>query len=190
MKPLIRLITCSWQPWQTVFISHGLDSCWIYMGPRTSDQGSQKWLPPGSVCPGELQFPPASLGGSPRSAGGSDAGSFQITASAPDPGVCEILHAQPSGSPVCMSHWPSKPDILGACLPSEGPQAGELDVGLGPLTPWGEPLQSWLSWGCESWLYCVSALLPILLWFLLYVFCCRSFLLVFRSFSSIVAIFV
>ena len=33
------------------------------------------------LCPQvELQFPPASLGGSPRSAGGSDPGSFQITA--------------------------------------------------------------------------------------------------------------
>ena len=39
-------------------------------------------------CPqGELQLPLASLGDSLRSAGGSDLGFFQITASALDPGV-------------------------------------------------------------------------------------------------------
>ena len=44
------------------------------------------------LCPqGELQLPPASLGGSPRSASGSDPGSSQITASALGPGTCEIL---------------------------------------------------------------------------------------------------
>ena len=38
------------------------------------------------LCPqSELQLPPASLGDSPRLAGGSDPASFQITASALDP---------------------------------------------------------------------------------------------------------
>ena len=43
------------------------------------------------LCPqAVLQLPPASLGGSLRPTGGSDQGSFQITASAVDPGACEI----------------------------------------------------------------------------------------------------
>ena len=40
---------------------------------------------------GELQLLPASLGGSPISASGSDSGSFQVTASALGLGVCDIL---------------------------------------------------------------------------------------------------
>lgn len=51
----------------------------------------QTWLTPVSVSPGELQLPPASLENSLRSAGRSDPGSFQITASALAPSVCEIL---------------------------------------------------------------------------------------------------
>lgn len=41
--------------------------------------------------PGELQLPPASLGHSPRSAGGSDPAFFQITASALGPETYAIL---------------------------------------------------------------------------------------------------
>lgn len=61
------------------------------------------------LCPqAVLQLPPASLGSSLRPAGGSDQGSFQITASAVDPGACEIWNvvisselsiSQLSGSP-------------------------------------------------------------------------------------------
>ena len=44
------------------------------------------------LCPqGELQLPPASPKGSPRSAGRSDPGSFQMTASALVARACEIL---------------------------------------------------------------------------------------------------
>ena len=44
------------------------------------------------LCPqGEFQLPPASLEGSPISAGGSDPGTFQITASALGPRACEFL---------------------------------------------------------------------------------------------------
>ena len=76
---------------------------------------------------GELHFSPASLGGSPRSASGSDPASLQITASDPGPGACETLCApfnsrihfpQLFGSPESKPHWPSKPNILGACLPN------------------------------------------------------------------------
>lgn len=41
----------------------------------------------------ELQWSPASLGGSPRSADGSDPGFFRITASSLGPGMCDILCA-------------------------------------------------------------------------------------------------
>ena len=45
-----------------------------------------------SLCPqGELKLTPASPGDSPRSAGRFDPGSYQITASALGPRVCEIL---------------------------------------------------------------------------------------------------
>ena len=58
------------------------------------------------LCPqDELQLPPASLGGSLRSAGGCDPGFFQITASAMGPGMCEILCA-PCKSGVSISHSP------------------------------------------------------------------------------------
>ena len=44
------------------------------------------------LCPkSELQLSPSTPGGSPRSSGGSDPGSFQVTASALDPGAGEIL---------------------------------------------------------------------------------------------------
>ena len=48
---------------------------------------------------------PASLGGSPRSAGGSDPGSFQITASVLGPRACKMLCA-PFKSGVSISHSP------------------------------------------------------------------------------------
>ena len=96
------------------------------------------------LCPqGELQLPPASLRGSPRSAGGSNPGSFQITASVLGPRACEILcvpfksevsFPQPSGqSPESQPHWPSKLNILGAHLPDAGPLS--LGARCGAQTP-------------------------------------------------------
>lgn len=79
----------------------------------------------------------ASMGGSLRSAGGSDPGSCLITSSALGPGACEVLctlllewilyFPRTSGSPR------SKPNILGACFQVQGPWAGEPTVGLRPL---------------------------------------------------------
>lgn len=80
----------------------------------------------------------------------SDPGSFQITASWLRFGMCEILFVPfssrvfiPYSPPAlfCKLHWPSKPDVLGACLLGGGPQASEPSLRLGPLAPWGEPLQ-------------------------------------------------
>ena len=39
------------------------------------------------------------------------------------------------------SLWSSKPNVLGAHLPDTGPSAGEPDIGLRSLTPWGESLK-------------------------------------------------
>ena len=61
------------------------------------------------LCPQwESQLPPSFLGGSPRSAGGSDPGSFHITASALGPRACEILSA-PFKCGVSISHSPWVP---------------------------------------------------------------------------------
>ena len=75
---------------------------------------------------------------------GSDPGSFQITASRLRLGMCEILFV-PFKSRVfipyhplalfCKLHWPSKPDVLGACLLGGGPQASEPSLRLGPPDP-------------------------------------------------------
>ena len=100
---------------------------------------------------GELQLFSASLGVSPRSSGGSDPGSFQITASALAPGVCEILCAS-FKSGTSISHSPlALPKVIharlqsqifwGIIFPVQDPWAREPDVGLRPLTPWEEPLQ-------------------------------------------------
>ena len=99
----------------------------------------------------ESQLPSSSLGGSPRSASGSDSGSFQITASALGPQVCEIL-CVPFDSGVSISHSPLTPPKIsptgfqsqtfcGLIFPVQNSGAGEPNVGLGPLAPWGEPLQ-------------------------------------------------
>ena len=95
-----------------------------------------------------------------------------------------------SGCPVLELCWPSKPDILEIHLPSRGPLAREPNWGLRPFAPWGEflncdcpPICGSLTWGFGSWLYYISALLPISLWFLLSIFSCSKSFLVFRSFS-------
>ena len=67
----------------------------------------------------------------------------------------------------CNLHWPSKPDVLGACLPGGGPQASEHSLRLGPLSLGRtsavfcnySPICGSLTWGYGSWLYCISALL-------------------------------
>ena len=90
------------------------------------------------LCPqDESQLPPASPGGSPRSANGSDPGSFQITASVLDLRVCWILHVHfkneissycPLG--LCIkAYCPSKPDVLGAHLPNSGPPGYKVQCG-------------------------------------------------------------
>ena len=67
----------------------------------------------------------------------------------------------------CNLHWPSKPDVLGACLPGGGPQASECSLRLGPLSLGRtsavfcnySPICGSLTWGYGSWLYCISAFL-------------------------------
>ena len=67
------------------------------------------------------------------------------------PGVREVLCAS-FKSGVCVSHSPlallevslgglQSQTFWGLVFPGQDPQAGEPDVGLGPLTPRGEPLQ-------------------------------------------------
>ena len=141
-----------------------------------------------------------------RSEGRSEPGSFQITASALGPSLCEILCA-PFESRVSISYSPlalRKVSPTGLQSPMfwklfflvQDPQAGKPNVGSYPSVlrenfcncnyppfvgrpPKGMGLDSTLS----------PPLLHIFLWFLLYIFSCRrSFLLVFRSFSSIFAL--
>ena len=96
---------------------------------------------------GELRLPPASPGDSPRSAGGSDPDSIQLTASALRPGACEILcvpfkngvyFPQPSGlpkvNPISLQQM-----FWGLIFPAQDSWAGHPDVGH--LTPWGGPVQ-------------------------------------------------
>ena len=135
---------------------------------------SQGWAPVAS-CP---------LEGSPRLASGSEPGSFQIIASALGLGrvrfcMCplrvESLFPTALWLSCTQAPLPSSPDAWGLVFLVLEPQAGEPNVGLRPLVPWGEPLQLCLSsclWvtymGCGSWLYRISTpppLLPILLRF-------------------------
>ena len=92
---------------------------------------------------GDLQLSPASPGDSPRSAGRSDPGSFQITASSLGPRACEILYV-PFKSLVSISHNPlgllkaspadqQSQTFWGLVFLVQDPQARELDVGLRPL---------------------------------------------------------
>ena len=159
------------------------------------------------LCPqSEPQLPPASPGGSPRLASGSDSGSFQITASALGPGACEILCApfksgvyfpQPSSSPESKLCWPSKPNVLGAHLPGAGLPGWGAQCGAQTLCSLGRTSAIVIIFCCVGHLPggmgldCTTSplLLPVSLWFLFYIFSCRrSFLLVFRSFSLIVAL--
>ena len=90
-----------------------------------------------------------------------DLGSFQITASSLGLGPCEVLDMtfkclcflQPSNSPIFYSCWPSKPEVLEACLPCAGCLGWEPYLGVRTLTPWEELLQLWLS--SHLWVVCL-----------------------------------
>ena len=121
-----------------------------HQGPGAT--GSTKRLPQ-CLCPrascGCLPSPGDSLG----SAGRSDPGSFQITASALGPGACEIL-CTPFTSGLSISHSPL------------------VDPQSFP-TPWGEPVWLYFSHLCATYpgyvsrLYRISAPPPtVSLWFL------------------------
>lgn len=83
--------------------------------------------------------PPASLGGSLRPAGGSDPGSFQITASAVGPGACEIwdvvISSELSISHSCLALLKVSPASFKA-LCSGASFSRFKTLGLGSLT-WG-----------------------------------------------------
>lgn len=93
----------------------------------------------------EFQLPPASSGGSPRSAGETNPGSFQITASAPGPWAGKVLHA-PLKSGVSISHCPlgllkvssdglQRPVFLDLVFLVQDSHIEEPDVWFGPLGP-------------------------------------------------------
>ena len=116
---------------------------------------SPKWLLLASLSLWESSLPPASPGGSPELVSGSDPGFLQMTASVPSPGVCEIL-CTPLKSRVSVSYSPlalpyTSPIGLqshmfwGLVLLVQDPWAGELNVGLRPITSCGKFLQLWLS---------------------------------------------
>ena len=83
-------------------------------------------------------------------------------------------------------HWLSKPNVVGACFSSES-WAGEHNMVLGPLAPWGGSLQLWLSSffvGCSltyMGLDCSGSLflLSVSYWLLIYIFRFRRFFCVF-----------
>ena len=87
--------------------------------------------------------PHTSLGDSPRSAGTSGLGFYQIFAFALGPNKHEILctsfkievslFPQSCRASIIKPHWPSKPNALGARFPVPDPQAGEADMGLRTL---------------------------------------------------------
>ena len=140
-------------------------------------------------------MPPVSPGGC---SSGSNPGFFQITASALCLRAGGILctpfksEVSVSNSPLTKPCWSSKPDILGAHLPSGGAQCGARTPHFSGrisailiILPFVDHPPRGLGLDRTASL----PLLPVLLCFLLYNFSfSRSFLLVFRSFSSIVAL--
>ena len=169
----------------------------------TSRTSSPKWLLPASMSPGKSQLSPASLGCFPRSASGSNPGSFQITASALGLGVCEILH-MPFKSRVSVSY---NLIALHGCKPPLAFKASHSGGSSSQCrTPWAGVLTPCFLGRTSAVLIILSfvnrlprsvgldytlslPLLPIQVWFLHYIFSCgKSFLLVFRLFSQIVAL--
>ena len=111
---------------------------------------------------GETQSPPASLVSSPRSAGGSDPRILSIQAFhwdsefvrfyfTEDLQQMEYLFLQPSSTPVCKLHWPSEPEVLGACLPRAGTPRPQSPVWGWDLSLLEETLRS-----CQGPPVCVS----------------------------------
>lgn len=94
------------------------------------------------MSPGEFQLPP--LGGSSKPSRGSDPSFFQTSASVLGLGACKILcytllragSLSPTGPAGLQSQT-----LWVLIFPVQDPQAGESDVGLRSLTPWGAPLQ-------------------------------------------------
>ena len=118
-----------------------------------------KWLLPVSLFLGESQLPPASPGGSLRSASESDSGSFQTTASALGLGAWEIL-CVPFKCGVFVSYRPlALPNISPTGFQSQmfwrlvflmqDPWVGDPNVGLGHIAPWKGPL--WLCYSSCLW---------------------------------------
>lgn len=136
---------------------------------------------------------PASPGDSPRSADGSDLGSFQIAASVLGPGTCEILCAT-FKSGVSISHSPAglqSQMFQELIFPGQDPQAEDPDMELKVLASWGEFLivitLPFLS-SPPGDMGVNSPLLPIFLCFLLCTFSCRKYFLInSRFFSSLVS---
>ena len=101
------------------------------------------------LCPqDELKLPPASPGGSPRSAGGSDPGFFQITASALGPGdfvwalyEWHLYFPQPSDFPKVSPTGLQSQAFWGLIFLVQDPWSGKLHVGLRPIASSREPLQ-------------------------------------------------
>ena len=153
--------------------------------------------PPSAYCQclypqGEVQLPPPSLGGSPRSAAASDPGCFQIIASALGPGACEILYA-----PLRVESTSHGPLTLPKLSPasSQGQWLWGLiflvqTPGLRSLMQGSELSLLWENLytvvihhfvGCPPgfWDFIKDLpFLPVSVWFLLYVFNCRRSLLV------------
>lgn len=114
----------------------------------------------------------------PKSAGRSDLGFYQITASALDPRVCEILY-EPFKSKVSIAPALLAPESKP--LQSQCPWAVEHELGIRQLTPLGEPLVIILLFIVNPprvmGLDCIKSLpfLSISLWFLPCIFSCRYF---------------
>ena len=130
---------------------------------------------------------PASSGGSPRSASGSDLGSFQMTAPLLGLRVCDILCAPFPRPPVPLHAGLQSQRFWGLVFLAHVLQIGGPDAGR-TQTPrsLGEPLQ--LCFSSRVWATCTgvwsSVIHPLaLLLPSAYLSCGKPFLLVFRSFS-------
>ena len=147
------------------------------------------------------------VGGSPRWATRSNPSSFHITASMMGCGVWGIFYGLFKSwvfvfyRPLALLYAsPASLQCQMFCrlvFPLKGPWARRPKVGLAPLIPWREPLLlliilpfvGHLSGGMGLEYTISLPLLPILLWFLLYIISYgKSFLLVFRYLSLIVVL--
>lgn len=105
---------------------------------------------------------------------------------------------QPSNSPGHKHHWIRKPGIMGTHFPSEDPLGWGTEHGAGvPFSP----VRAFMvvisltlvgCWARGMVLIRLSVpLLPILMWLFLYILSCRKLvILLFRSFSEIVVLYV